>query len=119
MITQYYPSRKLIDRLLLEHLKKPWKICNEIPYSNFLPYSKKYINDWIANNLHGSTQLMMTEMMKSITCPKTLKSIYKNFHPDIFSILDDHEIREQVELDTIFGISDNEIGELLNQYSTP
>jgi len=119
MIMQNYPCWKIIDLLLLEHRKKTWKINNKIEYPRFLPHSKKYLNDWIANNLPETVLLMAADMMKSLARPKMLSSRYKQFHPDIWSILYDPVIREQIELDTLFGISDKEIWERLNAKIKP
>ena len=104
MITQDNPCRKLIEWLLLEHRKKPWKIGNNIPYPRFLPHSKKFIIDWIGNHLHGPVQLMLTEMLNTMSCPKTLESRYKKFHPDLWALLYDPVLREQIELDIFFTI---------------
>jgi hypothetical protein len=57
---------------------------------------------------------MLLEVMKSITCPKILESRYKKFHSDIWIILDDPNVREQVELYSLFGYSPKEIHVRLN-----
>lgn len=119
IITQDYPCRKLLEWLLLKHRNQPWKINKKIIYPRFLPHSKKYIIKWIENNLHGSVHLMMTEMLKSMTCPKILESGYKKFHIDIWKILSDSNIRELVELDLFFGVSTDEVYERLNDRLKP
>ena len=108
MNMQQYPNRKLIDLLLLEHRNQPWKINHKITYPRFLPHAKKHIEDWIANNLHGPVQLLMTEMLNTITNPKKLESRYKKLHPDIWRILSDSTIREQLELDYLYCYSPEE-----------
>ena len=113
------PCRKIIELLLLEHQKCTWKVKQKIIYNQFLPHSKKYIDNWINDKLHGSVKLIMLETMKAITCPKTLESQYKNLHPDIWIIIDDPSIREQVELDLLFGFSTKEVHERLNTKIKP
>lgn len=113
-IRQYYPCKKLIDWLLLEHRKSVWRVNQKITYKKFLPHSKKFINNWINENLFGPTKLMQIETLKSISTPKTLESKFKIFHSDIWIILYDRNFREQVELDSIFGYSPKEIHVRLN-----
>lgn len=114
MINKIYPSRKLIERLLLEHRDSAWKINQKIPYKQFIPHSKNFINNWINNHIFYSPKLMLQETIKSMSSPKILESRYKNFHPDLWSILDDPTIRELVELDFLFGISANDVCDRLN-----
>lgn len=118
-IGQYYPCKKLIEWLLLEHRKSVWKVNQKITYKKFLPHSKQFINNWINENLFGPTKLMLINIMKSISTPKTLESRYKKFHSDIWKILEDHTIREQIELDSLFGFSTKDVWERLNNKIKP
>lgn len=119
MKNQKYSCTKMIEWLLLEHRKSAWKINKKVHYKQFLPYAKKFVNTWIKNSLHGSSKIMMLETMKSINSLKTLESRYKNIHPNIWILLDDPTLREQVELDLIFGISIKEVHERLNSKIKP
>ena len=114
MKQEYNPCRKIIEFLLLEYNNSQWKANKKISYNQIKPYSKRYINSWINDNLFGSSKIMLLEVMKSITCPKILESRYRKFNADIWKILDDPTIREQVELDLLFGISPEEIHVRLN-----
>lgn len=114
MINKIYPNRKMIELLLLEHRDSAWKINQKIPYKKFIPHSKKFINNWININLLDPPKLMLQETIKSMSSPKILESRYKNFHEDLWSILDDSPIRELVELDLLFGISANDVCDRLN-----
>ena len=119
MIIKDYPCRKLIEWLLLEHRKKPWVVNKKMSYPRCLPHYKKYINDWIEMYLYGAVQLMASEMLKTMICPKTLESRYKKFHFDLWTLLYDPVLREQVELDIFFGLNDDEILKRLNSKITP
>lgn len=114
MIKQDYPCKKLIELLLLEHCKSIWKVNQKITYKKFLPHSKQFINSWIAENLFGPTKLMLLENIKSITKLSTLESRYKKFHPDLWRILDDPTLREQVELDLLYCHSPEDVYDRLN-----
>ena len=113
------PCRKLIEWLLIEHRKTTWKVNQKIPYKQFLPYSKKFIITWINDNLFGSTKLMLLEIVKNISCPETIESKYKKLHPGIWSILSDPSVRVQMELDSFFGYSINEMHNRLNDRIKP
>ncbi len=118
-VREYYPCKKLIQRLLLENCNSVWKINQKITYNKFLPRSKQFINNWINENLFGPTKLMLLETMKSISCPKTLASRYKKFHSDIWIILEDPKIREIVEIDSLYGRSPIEISNRVNSIIKP
>jgi len=116
---EYYPCRKLINLLLIEHRNKPWKVNQKMQYKQYLPQAKKYIIDWINDNLNRPVALMMTEVAKNIPRPKILESRYKKLNLDIWKILEDPFIRELVELDLLFGFSTKEICKRLNDKLKP
>jgi len=113
------PCRKLIEWLLINHRKTTWQVNQKIIYKQFLPHSKKYINNWINDNLCGSTKLMLLEIVKNISCPEKIESKYKKFHPDIWVILSDPSVRVQIELDSLFGYSVEEMNNRLNERIKP
>jgi len=125
MIQDYYmnykntPCRKLIEWLLIDHRKTAWKVNQKIPYKQFLPYSKKFIKTWIDDNLFGPTKLMLLKTLQNISCPETIESRYKKFHPDIWTILADPSVRVQMELDSLFGYSISDMHNRLNERIKP
>jgi len=106
---QNYPCRKLVQWLLLKHQNIKWEPHTEIGYPKFRPYSKKFISKWIVDNLHGPTRIMATNAIDNLICPITLESRYREFCKDIWDILDNPSIREQVELGLLFGNKTKEI----------
>jgi len=106
---QNYPCRKLIHWLLLEHHKKQWKAHTKIKYPKLVPYSKKFMSSWIFDNLHGPTQVVAINAIDNLKCPLILESRYKKLNKDIWKILDDHSIRELIELEILYGKKIKEI----------
>ena len=118
-ILGYYPCRKLLQFLLLEHRQKPWKINTQIAYNRFLPNSKRYLLRWSEENTFGPIQELIKIAINKIKCPEILIVKYSKMDPDVFRIINDPFIREYIELEMLFGENIDEIHQRVNMRIKP
>ena len=108
MIRYHTPARKIIEKVLIEHSQYGNKYKKNIVYNQFLPYSKKYLKDWIDGHLFGPQKVLVTNSIEFIKVPFSYKPKYKDLDSDLWKIIHDPGIREQIEINLMFGYNIND-----------